>query len=156
MDPFAIETRSALPLLICSPMRAHQGIIHAFSTRIGGVSTSPYASLNLGLGSGDDRVRVQENRRRYSEAVGFDSESLVALRQVHGSRVAVLPADGDPGIVRGSPGDALITDSPNVPLAVITADCFPVILVAPSLPAVSIVHAGRKGTAAQVVALVTE
>jgi len=156
MDPFAIETRNALALLICSPMRAHQGIIHAFSTRIGGVSTSPYASLNLGLGSGDDRVRVQENRRRYSEAVGFDPESLVALRQVHGNRVAVLAADGDPGTVRGSPGDALITDRPNVPLAVITADCFPVILVAPSLPAVGIVHAGRKGTAAQVVGLVTE
>src|SRR5687767_5636126 len=125
MDPFAIETRNPLALLICSPMRAHQGIIHAFSTRVGGVSASAYTSLNLALGSGDDRARVQENRRRYSEVVGFEPDSLVALRQIHGNQIAVLSAGSNPGSIRGSPGDALITDRPYVPLAVITADCFP-------------------------------
>jgi YfiH family protein len=59
-------------------------------------------------------------------------------------------------MVRGTPGDALITDRPLLPLAVITADCFPVIFSAPSLPAVGIVHAGRTGTIARVVPVAIE
>jgi YfiH family protein len=131
-------------------------VIHAFSTRLGGVSEPPYAFLNLGLGSGDDRTRVHENRRRFGHAVGFDVDALVALRQVHGNQVAVLSAERDPRLVRGTPGDALITDRPLLPLAVITADCFPVILSAPSLPAAGIVHSGRTGTVAQVVPVAIE
>jgi polyphenol oxidase len=125
--------------------------MHAFSTRLGGVSKPPYASLNLGLGSGDERVRVHENRARFAQAVDFNPHDLVALRQVHGNRVIVLTEATDPQLVRGMPGDGLITDRPHLPLAVITADCFPVVLVAPSRPAVGIVHSGRKGTAVQVI-----
>jgi YfiH family protein len=150
-DHFALEMTGQLPFLTCTPMRQHDAVVHAFSTRLGGVSGLPYASLNLGLGSGDDPSRVQENRRRFSRAIGYDAADLVALRQIHGNRVAVLAAGRDPRTVRGTPGDALITDRPQLPLAVITADCFPVVLVAPHLPAVGIIHSGRKGTAAQVV-----
>lgn len=151
MDPFALETKGWIAFLKCLPMGECARIIHAFSTRLGGLSKPPYASLNLGLGSGDDRARVQENRVRFGRAVGFDADNLLALRQVHGNQVAVLSEGKDPGMVRRTPGDALITDRPQLPLAVITADCFPVVLVAPSLPVVGIVHSGRKGTAAQVV-----
>ena len=75
----------------------------------------------------------------------------MTLRQVHGNRVIVLTEASDLPLVRGTPGDGLITNRSHLPLAVITADCFPVVLTVPSLPAVGILHAGRKGTAARVV-----
>jgi polyphenol oxidase len=153
MDTFVLESRGQIAFLRCTPMGERGRAIHAFSTRLGGLSDPPYASLNLGLGSGDDRARVHENRVRFAQAVGFDAENLVALRQVHGQQVAVLLEGRDPHMVRATPGDALITDRPQLPLAVITADCFPVVLAAPSLSAVGIVHSGRKGTAARVVSV---
>jgi polyphenol oxidase len=125
--------------------------MHAFSTRLGGVSEPPYASLNLGFGSGDSRARVLRNRGRFSQAVGIDPDDLITLRQVHGNQVSVLTQASDTMLVRGTPGDGLITNRPYLPLAVITADCFPVVLAVPGLPAVGILHAGRKGTAARLV-----
>jgi len=65
--------------------------------------------------------------------------------------VIVLTEATDPELIRGEPGDGLVTNRPDLPLGVITADCFPVVLAAPRLPAVGIVHAGRKGTGAGVV-----
>jgi YfiH family protein len=151
MTAFPLETRNEVSFLACVPLRERGVVMHAFSTRLGGVSEPPYASLNLGFGSGDDRARVRGNRARFAQVVGFNPDDLVALRQVHGNRVIVLTEGTDPQGVRGMPGDGLITERPHLPLAVITADCFPVVLVAPSLPAVGVVHSGRKGTAVQVV-----
>ena len=151
MCAFPLEIAQEVPFLTCGPMRAHGVIMHAFSTRLGGVSEPPYASLNMGLGSGDDRARVHGNRARFSRAIGINPSDLVTLRQAHGNRVIALTEATDPQLVRGLPGDGLITNRPQLPLAVITADCFPVVLAAPSLPAVGIVHSGRKGTAARVV-----
>lgn len=152
MTAFPLQTEQEVTFLTCRPMRAHVAILHAFSTRLAGVSEAPYASLNLGFGSGDSRADVLRNRARFGRAIGINADDLVTLRQVHGNRVVVLTEASDPQLVRGSPGDGLITNRPYCPLAVITADCFPVVLAAPSLPAVGVVHAGRRGTAAQVVA----
>ena len=152
MTAFPLQTIQEVPYLTCEPMRVHVSILHAFSTRVGGVSEAPYASLNLGFGSGDSRAHVLRNRARFGRAVGINADDLVTLRQVHGNQVLVLTEASDPQLVQGSPGDGLITNRPDCPLAVITADCFPVVLAAPSLPAVGVVHAGRKGTAVQVVA----
>ena len=125
--------------------------MHAFSTRLGGSSEPPYASLNLGFGTGDSRACVLRNRARFGQAVGFDPDDLMTLRQVHGNRVVVLTAASDLSLARGTPGDGLITNRSHLPLAVITADCFPIVLTAPSIPAVGILHAGRKGTATRLV-----
>ena len=151
MTAFPLETNQEVPFLNCGPLRAHGFIIHAFSTRLGGVSEPPYTSLNLGFGSGDSRTCVLRNRARFGQAVGINADDLTTLRQVHGNGVIVLTKATDPQRVQGSPADGLITNRPRLPLGVITADCFPVVLAAPSLPAVGIVHAGRKGIAAQVV-----
>jgi polyphenol oxidase len=151
MTAFQLETKKKVSFLACAPIHAPGFVMHAFSTRLGGVSKPPYASLNLGFGSGDDRTRVLANRARFSQAVGIDPDDLVALRQVHGNRIIVLTEANNPQLVRGAPGDGLITNRTYLPLAVITADCFPVVLAAPSAPAVGIVHSGRKGTAARVV-----
>jgi polyphenol oxidase len=151
MSVFPLETTYAVPFFTCGPMRQHGVVMHAFSTRLGGVSELPYTSLNLGFGGGDSRERVLRNRVRFGQAVGINSDNLTTLRQVHGNRVCVLTEAKKATLVQGTPGDGLITNRPQLPLGVITADCFPVVLAAPSGPAVGILHAGRKGTAARVV-----
>ena len=79
-----------------------------FSTRDGGVSEGPFASLNLGRMTGDDVERVDENRRRLCAAVGADAERLALNRQVH----STLVHRAEPG-ARGEPGDGLWTDEPG-------------------------------------------
>ena len=111
----------------------------AFSTREGGVSEGPYASLNLGLLTGDERGRVEENRRRLFDAVGADAERAVWPLQVHGARV--VPANG-----RGEEADAIWTDEQQRPLLVVTADCLPIALMrVDGAPALALVHAGWRG-----------
>jgi YfiH family protein len=149
--PFDLISRDGLSFVTCAPLSHAGGMLHAFSTRRGGESRVPFRALNLGFGSGDERACVQRNRHRFAQAVGFGLEKLVTLRQVHGNRVVVLTDGDDPATVRGMPADALITNRPEMPIAVITADCFPVLLAAPSVPAVAIIHAGRRGTAERIV-----
>ena len=150
-DRFSLDTMHQVPFLACEAICQPGVILHAFSTRLGGSSEPPYISLNLGFGTGDRRACVLGNRVRFGKAVGFDPDDLMTLRQVHGNKVVVLTETSDLPLVLGTPGDGLITNRPHLPLAVITADCFPVILTAPSLPAVGILHAGRKGTAARII-----
>lgn len=114
----------------------------AFSTRVGGVSEGPFASLNLGRKLGDTPERVDENRRRICEAVGADAERLALNFQVHSARVNRATAG-----VRGVVGDGLWTDESRVPLLVLTADCMPVALARTNgdRPAVAVLHVGRIG-----------
>ena len=84
----------------------------AFSTRTGGVSDGPYASLNLGRMTGDDVERVDENRRRLCAEVGADADRLALNRQVHSTLVHRARAGA-----RGEPGDGLWTDEPDLPIA---------------------------------------
>ena len=92
----------------------------AFSTREGGVSEGPFASLNLGRMSGDDVDRVDENRRRLCAEIGADPLRLALNRQVH----STLVHRAEPG-ARGEPGDGLWTEEPDLPLLALTADCCP-------------------------------
>jgi polyphenol oxidase len=153
---FTLATRDGLSFVTCAPLDPDAGMRHAFSTRVGGESVEPFTGLNLGLGSGDERAQVEHNRRRFAQVVGFSVEKLVTLRQVHGNRVVVLKEGDDPAAVRSMPADALITSCPEIPIAVITADCFPVVLAASTVPAIAIIHSGRRGTAEGVVPLALE
>jgi YfiH family protein len=114
----------------------------AFSTRQGGVSEGPFASLNLGRRTGDEVRRVDENRRRLCAAVGADERRLALGFQLHSNRVNRAEAG-----VRGTPGDGLWTDDPGLPIVALGADCLPVALVAEngSRPVAAVVHAGRIG-----------
>jgi YfiH family protein len=120
-----------------------------FSTRVGGVSEGPYASLNLGRLTGDDVEHVDENRRRLCDEVGASVERLALNRQIHSAHVH----RAEPGS-RGRPGDGLWTDEPDLPVVAMTADCLPIVLARTNgeRPAIAVLHAGWRGLLAGIVA----
>ena len=121
-------------------------LIAAESTRHGGVSPAPYASLNLGKGTDDAPENVAENRRRFCQALGFEPGQLAWSRQVHGDLVRRADAPG------GAEGfDALVTAEPGVVLAVSVADCTPILVFDAKNQAIAAIHAGWRGTAAGIV-----
>jgi YfiH family protein len=134
-------------MLVRSPLLA--GVAHGFSTREGGVSSGRYASLNLGDKWGDDPPAVAENRRRFAAVGGFDWSALRTVRQVHGARVASVRATDLPEMVSTVEADALIASEPGVVLGIYTADCVP-ILISDGTGRVAAVHAGWRGTVAEV------
>ncbi len=111
---------------------------HRFTDRHGGVSSGPYASLNLGDHVGDDARAVAENRARATASLG--DLPTVWMRQVHGRAVAVVDAPTDEPV---PDTDALVTTTAGLTLGVLVADCVPVLIDAPGVAAVA--HAGRKG-----------
>jgi uncharacterized protein, YfiH family len=119
------------------------GVPHAFSTRHGGVSAGPYASLNLAVASGDAREHALENRRIFTLRAGFNAFPRTA-HQVHG--VGVNQATAEP-FPEGTQGDIVITNVPGLAVGVFVADCVPLLLHAPDVGAVAAVHAGWRGTA---------
>ena len=132
------------------------GVDAVVTTRAGGVSEGPYATLNLGLHVGDDPERVVENRRRAAGTVGVGLDDLVVCRQAHGREVALVGrADRGRGVRDEddavSAADALLTRDAGVGLVVMVADCVPILLVDPRRRAVACVHAGWRGTVARVV-----
>lgn len=115
---------------------------HGFLGREGGVSTGIHASLNVGLGSDDERDAIQENRRRAAAAVA-PGAALVTLHQVH-SAIAVTVDRPWPDDARPE-ADALVTDRPGLLLGILTADCVPVLLADVQAGVVGAAHAGWKG-----------
>lgn len=112
----------------------------------GGVSSGRYAALNLGGHVGDDPERVAANRRLLA---GPDGPPVAFMQQVHGNRVTVL--DRHPG-AEVPDSDALVTTTPGLPVAVLVADCVPVLLAGRRGEVVAAVHAGRAGVQAGVAA----
>jgi hypothetical protein len=148
------------PLISCYPW-----LIHAFSTRCGGVSRGPSVGLNLGFTKGEKRARVRRNRELFFQQLGVEHFVLAALRQVHSATVYHVQRatrgeleyhlGGNPLPERsglGQPeGDALLTDQAGILLSVRTADCLPVLLVDPKRRAVGAVHAGWRGALTRIV-----
>jgi YfiH family protein len=124
------------------------------TTRGGGVSSGPYATLNLSLHVGDSTPDVLENRRQLAAALGVSPSDFVFCNQSHGRNVTIV-SPGDQG--RGTlslddaiPGtDALVTREPGVVLAVMAADCVPIVLLDPVARVLACVHAGWRGTVAR-------
>ena len=117
-------------------------IVHGTSTRMGGLSQAPYASLNLGKMSGDDLQLVCANRDLFGRTLGLTLQQNLSMS--HGTEVVHLR---DPEQARTTwPGDACITSHPEVSLSLTTADCVPIFFWDPELPAVGLAHAGWRGT----------
>ena len=122
------------------------GIVHAVLTRIGGVSQSPYDTLNLCRSDGEDPAAVEENLRRVLVALGLAPGRFVRPYQVHGARVGVVERS-DLGSVFPDT-DALVTAQPSVPLLMCFGDCAPVLFFDRMRRAVGIAHAGWRGLVA--------
>jgi YfiH family protein len=121
-----------------------------FTTRVGGVSENEYDSLNLAFHVGDDPEAVGENRFRIMRHLGLEPGRLVTGVQTHSANVAeVFEADAGRGGMTYNTAipetDALITATPNLPIAILTADCVPVILADTKGRITAVVHAGYKG-----------
>ncbi|MFI6346922.1 peptidoglycan editing factor PgeF [Streptomyces sp. NPDC050560] len=132
-----------------APRSTRNGAHFAFTDRWGGVSAVPYDRLNLGGAVGDSPEAVRENRRIAAAGLGLDPADVVWMRQVHGTTALVVDA---PWGERPVPeADAVVTARRGLPLAVLTADCVPVLLADPVAGVAAAAHAGRPGMAAGVV-----
>lgn len=118
-------------------------LIQANSTRPGGVSPEPFASLNLGLNTGDDRENVQQNRAILQKTFNLNPQKIVYPSQIH-SDVVKHAQNG--GLIPAC--DAIITQTKNLVLTIQTADCFPLFIYDPKTHSCGIVHSGWRGTQA--------
>lgn len=121
-------------------------IAAAESTRHGGISPAPFASLNLGKSTADAPENVAENRRRFCAALGFEPGQMAWSHQTHGDDIRHVAAPG------GASGfDALVTSGRGILLSVSVADCTPILVFDAKNEAVAAIHAGWRGTAAGIV-----
>lgn len=126
-------------------------VVHGFTTRTGGVSSEPYASLNTAFHVGDELENVRANRFNACETLDISPSDLVAGRQVHGDNVAIVDQkDMGKGALSYADAlpdtDALVTGSRRVPLSSYYADCVPIFLIDPVHKVAALAHAGWKGT----------
>ena len=112
--------------------------IHGFSTRHGGVSNFPFATLNLG-GSEDDQDKITANRKLALKNLNLSIDNLCNLKQVHGNKVNIAK-------IGQQEGDALVTDQKNLVLAISIADCYPLLFHDPINNVIGAAHAGWRGT----------
>jgi polyphenol oxidase len=124
------------------------GVRHAFFTRAGGVSNGVYASLNAGVGSNDEPLKVAENRARMAAALGVPPERLLTCYQIHSpNAVAVVAPWGPDARPRA---DAIVTGVAGLAVGVSTADCGPVLLADAQARVIGAAHAGWRGALAGV------
>lgn len=144
------------PYIIFPSLVQFDWLIHAGSTRLGGVSTGIHSTMNLGFLNGDIQENVFENYKRICATIGILPESVVHAKQTHKDRVRVVTAaDRGKGYNRERDYediDALITNEPGITLTILTADCVPVFLVDPVKHAIGLVHSGWRGTVARIAA----
>lgn len=140
---------------ITFPSLSELGFVnHAFSTRIGGVSTDEFKSMNLNFKCGDNPENVTENYKIFCKAAGFDYNTLVSSSQTHDTFVrSVTKEDCGIGIYRPhdiESVDALITNEPGVTLVTHYADCTPLFFADPEKRVIALAHAGWRGTVAKI------
>jgi YfiH family protein len=123
------------------------------TTRAGGVSKPPFDTFNLGDHVGDEPEAVAANRKRLAAAIGLEEDRLVWMNQVHGARVTKVDGPRDTAVANT---DGLLTTTPGLALAVVTADCVPVLMADARAGVVAAVHAGRIGAQSGVVARALE
>ena len=121
-----------------SPLR------HGFFTRRGGASSGVFAGLNCGPGSSDQRESVQLNRARVAESMQIAPEALVSLHQTHSADVVAISAPL-PAVAPPPQGDAMVTATPGLALAILTADCQPVLFADVEAGVIGAAHAGWRG-----------
>lgn len=123
----------------------HDGLLHGFMGRAGGKSVGAYAGLNISYRVGDDPKIVSQNVCDLKLAAGVHDGRIVTMRQVHGDHIVEV---ADKKLKEAGEADGMITREPDIFLGVLTADCVPILFVAPKARLVAAVHAGWRGTLA--------
>lgn len=145
-----VNQKNEVTYLSYSALEKLPGIVHGFSTRLGGVSEGIFSSMNLSFTRGDDEEAVRENYRRIANAIGFDVEHIVTSDQTHTTNVRlVTESDRGNGITRPrayTDIDGMITNQKDVVLATFYADCVPLYFVDPVKKAIGLSHSGWRGT----------
>lgn len=134
-----------ITLLKVAQWDQYEGLLHGFTGRRGGRSVGPYAGLNVSYRVGDDPKTVSQNVCDIKLAAGIHDGRVVTMRQVHGDHIVEVT---DKKLKEAGDADGMITGEPDIFLAVLTADCVPLLFVAPKQKRVAAVHAGWRGTLA--------
>lgn len=141
---FDVRERKGVPYL-AYPLLEQTGIVnHGFSTRLGGVSTGCWATMNISTSRGDDPKAVAENQRRIAAAIGVNEKKMVFTRQTHTTNVAVV-TEKDYGAALPET-DGMITNVPGLCLVTFYADCVPLYFIDPVRKAIGLSHSGWRGT----------
>ncbi|HSD09885.1 MAG TPA: peptidoglycan editing factor PgeF [Candidatus Binatia bacterium] len=144
-NPTRATFSEALPVLRVPGWDSFAGLAHGFLGRRGGTSTGAWSTLNLSERVDDDPRAVARNWQVVRER--FPDLRIARMRQVHGDRVVQMDGHGE-----AEEADAMLTGSAGVGLAVLTADCVPILMIAPAARAAMAVHAGWRGTVAGIAA----
>lgn len=149
-----LHHKNGVEYLSFKPFDELSWLTHAFSTRVGGVSTGCLSSMNFSFNHNDNPENVRENFRRFSEAVGFNHRDLVLSDQTHTTHVVEVGAeDRGRGITKEKGWhdvDGMVTNVPGVVLATFYADCVPLYFVDPVRRAIGLSHSGWKGSAGKI------
>lgn len=148
-------------LFLFEQMRAFKDIWHFVSSRRGGYSNGPFASLNIGFHVGDNNLAVIKNRQKLANALGIDLSGFTYANQMHSSNVALV---GEAGRGKGSGEmdsaientDAMVTNVKRICLCVQVADCVPVLMYDPVERVIAAVHAGWRGILKRIVPAAVE
>jgi YfiH family protein len=129
----------------CRPSPTKQTMRHGFFTADGGVSSGLYQSLNCGYGSADDTGNIDENRRRVAVALGFAPDRLFGLKQCHSATAISLSDSSSAAPDKRPDADAYVSNRENAALAILTADCVPVLFADRHRSVIGAAHAGWRG-----------
>jgi len=148
---FELKELGQIKYFNCRELNNTNLVVNAFTTRIGGVSRTPFDNLNLAYSIGDKESRVAENRKIILDALSIDYRTVVTAQQVHKDKISLVRKENKgKGAFEYSKGiaqtDAIITDIPGIPLLMCYADCVPIFILDPVKKAIALIHCGKKGT----------
>lgn len=154
---FQREIQGRLAIYKSPLLKMQQGLVHGFSSRAGGYSREPFASLNLGLTSGDQLMDVRQNRLLFATTLGIGPERVVCGRQVHSTNIAqVSQAEMGSGFLEAAQAlpdtDGLVTNERGIALLTLYADCVPVLFYDPLQRVIAVCHCGWRGTVGKIAA----
>lgn len=154
-DVLTYRLSGGVGLLELGEIYGPRDVVLAFSTRLGGVSQGPFGTLNLGMHVGDESLAVQENRWRFSHALGIKASDWVVGEQVHSNKVVTVTDEhrGKGALAQDTAiwgVDGLVTATPGLWLACFYADCVPMVFWDEKARVVGIAHGGWRGTLANV------
>lgn len=152
MDRITVHEKGDVVYLTFPLLEGVEGILHGFSTRLGGISQGYEGTMNLSFGREKSRENVEENHRRLGEAIGYQPEQMVFSRQTHTTNVKVVTKeDCGTGYTKDrdfNDIDGLVTNEPGIVLTTFYADCVPLLMVDPVHRAIGCSHSGWRGTVA--------